>query len=85
MVSEERVRVVDMVAGPELAAKPCLPALRCFLRRPLAASDWLPPSGLRNAITLYTSTGYTLPFTCTTHDSLTKLCSKQRDSMLYML
>jgi len=65
MVSVERVRLPDSATGPEVAARPCVPARLCFRTlRPLALSAWMPPSLLRRGATLYTSTGYTLPFTC---------------------
>lgn len=69
MVSVERVRLPDRAAGPEVAAKPCVPTRLCLRpRRPLALSAWVPPSVLRRGATLYTSTGYSLPFTCR-HDA----------------
>ncbi len=65
MVSVERVRLPDSATGPEVAARPCVPARLCLRPlRPLALSAWMPPSLLRRGATLYTSTGYSLPFTC---------------------
>ena len=75
MVSVERVRLPDRAAGPEVAAKPCVPARLCLRpRRPLALSAWMPPSLWRRGATLYTSTGYSLPFTCRRHDECHEAC-----------